>query len=376
MVGTAVGEKRHDVLVVGGGAAGVGVAVALKDAGIENFVVLERYMVGASFALWPAETRFITPSFPTNSIGMLDLNSVAIGSSPGHVLGSEHPTGEEYEIYLRAVARYFELPIRQNIHVTGVVKGDDGFHLDTNDGVMRAKHVIWAAGEFQFPRIEQFVGSDLCRHTVTIPSYQELEGDDFIVVGGYESGIDAAYHLAQRGKRVRLFDRGCPWESESSDPSIALSTYSRGRIREARFVEHVELFGNTAIESVERVGRTFEVTASDGGRYRTAVPPILASGFKGGHAKVAHLFEPREDGFPLLSEHDESTIVPGLFLCGPAVRHGKHVFCFIYKYRQRFAVVAKTIATSLGLPADKLETYRNWGMYLDDLSCCGEECVC
>ena len=32
------------------------------------------------------------------------------------------------------------------------------------------------------------------------------------------------------------------------------------------------------------------------------------------------------------------------------------------------------IATSLGLPAEDLESYRQWGMYLDDLSCCGEEC--
>lgn len=85
------------------------------------------------------------------------------------------------------------------------------------------------------------------------------------------------------------------------------------------------------------------------------MPPLLASGFEGGHARVAHLFERRDDGFPLLSEQDESTIVPGVFLCGPAVRHDKHVFCFIYKDRQRFAVVAKAIATSLGLPADQLE---------------------
>ena len=80
--------------------------------------------------------------------------------------------------------------------------------------------------------------------------------------------------------------------------------------------------------------------------------------------------------FQLLSENDESTLVPGLFLCGPAVRQEGQIFCFIYKYRQRFAVVAKAIATVLGLPAEYLETYRMWGMYLDDLSCCGEECAC
>jgi hypothetical protein len=91
---------------------------------------------------------------------------------------------------------------------------------------------------------------------------------------------------------------------------------------------------------------------------------------------VAELFSRREDGYPLLSELDESTITPGLFLCGPMVRHENHVFCFIYKFRQRFAVVAKTVADRLGLPAEQLEVYRQWGMYLDDLSCCGEECAC
>ncbi len=58
------------------------------------------------------------------------------------------------------------------------------------------------------------------------------------------------------------------------------------------------------------------------------------------------------------------------------VRHEGVVFCFIFKFRMRFAVVAKAIATSLGLPASRLEEYRHWGMYLDDLSCCGEECIC
>ena len=114
----------------------------------------------------------------------------------------------------------------------------------------------------------------------------------------------------------------------------------------------------------------------DGRHFTTKQPPILATGFERSGKLVRDLFEAREDGYPLLSAKDESTITPGMFLCGPSVRHEQHVFCFIYKYRQRFAVVAKAIATNLGLPAEELETYRKWGMYLDDLSCCGEECVC
>ncbi len=376
MTGTRSSEVVYDVVVVGGGAAGVGVSVALKDAGIENFVICERHTVGASFAAWPAETRFITPSYATNSIGMLDLNSIAIGTSPAFSMGVEHPTGEAYAMHLRAVAHYYGLPVRQGTDVMQVAKVGDTFLIETADETLKARHVIWAAGEFQYPRLSGFAGSQLCRHTATIASYEEVEGDDFVVVGGYESGLDAAYHLARRGKRVRLFDIGCPWEEESSDPSIALSPFSLERMREEPFARNVELFPNTPVESVARVGAMYEVATRDGDRFQTQAPPLLAGGFEGSHRLIADLFEQRDDGSLLLSEDDESTIVPGMFLCGPAVRHNDHVFCFIFKFRQRFAIVAKAVATSLGLPAEVLEEYRKWGMYLDDLSCCGVQCAC
>ncbi|CAM2005686.1 NAD(P)/FAD-dependent oxidoreductase [Acanthopleuribacter pedis] len=369
-------QKEYDVVVVGGGAAGVGVGVALANAGIWDFVILERHVVGGSFALWPAETRFITPSFPTNTIGMLDLNAVALGTSPAFSLAVEHPTGLAYAAYLGAVARHYALPIQENTLVMRVTKFGDDFLVDTADATIRAKHVIWAAGEFQYPRLGGFEGAELCRHTATIPSYENLDGDDFVIVGGYESGVDAAYHLANRGKQVRLIDSGFPWENRNSDPSIALSTYSFERMNEDIFVEHVRLSPHSEVTSVTRVNGVFEVATLKGDTFKTPVQPLLATGFTGSHKLVAHMFESREDGFPFLSEDDESTIVPGLFLCGPAVRHDKHIFCFIYKFRQRFAVVAKAVATSLGLPAEGLEVYRQWGMYLDDLSLCGEECLC
>ena len=368
--------RDYDVVVVGAGSAGIGVGVTLMHAGIENFVVLDRRGVGASFDAWPAETRLITPSFATNSIAMLDLNSIAIGTSPAYSLSVEHPTGRDFARYVRGVARFFEVPVHEGTDVVQVVSEDGGFRLDAVGETFRAKHVIWAAGEFQYPQQGGFEGSQWCRHTATVPSYRSLDGDEFIVVGGYESGIDAAYHLAYQGKRVRVFDSGCPWEEESSDPSIALSPFTYERMQEQPFVEQVELHPNTTVESVSRVEGGFEIATEDGQRFQTCTQPLLAGGFSGSHPLVAELFEQRDDGSLLLTEDDESTIVPGIFLCGPAVRHNDHIFCFIFKFRQRFAVVAKAIADSLGLPAEDLEEYRKWGMYLDDLSCCGQQCSC
>jgi len=115
---------------------------------------------------------------------------------------------------------------------------------------------------------------------------------------------------------------------------------------------------------------------TDGRRFRSSTSPLLAGGFEGSLKLIPDLFERRDDGFPLLSERDESTVTPGLFLCGPSVRHDNHVFCFIYKYRLSFAVNTKIITTSLNLPTAELEIYRKLSMYLDDLSCCSWERVC
>ena len=369
-------SKEFDVIVVGAGAAGIGVGITLENVGVENFLIVDRDTVGSSFTSWPDETRFITPSFPSNSIGMLDLNSIAIGISPAFSMKVEHPNGKEFADHLLDIAKYFDLPILQNTNVKNISKKKNIFTLECDEGNLLANNLIWAAGEFQYPRLDGFVGSELCRHTSTVPNYGALDGDEIIIIGGYESGIDAAYHLAKSGKKVVLFDKDNPWNEDSSDPSVSLSTFSYERMRDRAFNENVELFPQTPIISVTRSGKTYNVKTVEGQIFKSQTQPLLASGFQGSHKFVSHLFDKREDGFPLLSKCDESTVTPGMFLCGPSVRHDHHDFCFIYKYRQRFAIVAQAIASSLDIPTEKfIETYKGWGMYLDDLSCCGQECL-
>ena len=78
---------------------------------------------------------------------------------------------------------------------------------------------------------------------------------------------------------------------------------------------------------------------------------------------------------PLLNALDESTTTPGLFLVGPAVRHGDLSFCFFYKFRQRFGVVADAIAKGLGRETGAaVDAARDMNMYLDDFECCKAAC--
>ena len=44
--GSKKGDGTYDVIVVGAGAAGVGVAISLQHVGIENFLIVDRECVG------------------------------------------------------------------------------------------------------------------------------------------------------------------------------------------------------------------------------------------------------------------------------------------------------------------------------------------
>jgi hypothetical protein len=109
---------------------------------------------------------------------------------------------------------------------------------------------------------------------------------------------------------------------------------------------------------------------------KTGQAPILATGFRSSLQLIENLVERNKEGQLQLGAADESTIATGLFITGPQVMHGQLQFCFIYKFRQRFAVVAQAMGERMGLDLAPLETYHKEGMFLDDLTCCGEDCTC
>ncbi|MEM6820462.1 MAG: NAD(P)/FAD-dependent oxidoreductase [Verrucomicrobiota bacterium] len=372
--------KRYDVIIVGAGAAGVGMASTLIDFGIKNFKVLDRHEVGASFNRWPEEMRLITPSFNTTPFGILDLNAVILNTSVANFLGEEHPRGTDYARYLQAIVREMQIPVASDWEVVDVEeRSSGGFLLTGPEGDLECDYLIWAAGEFQYPRTNHFAGADLCLHNSHVSSYRDLEGDDFIVVGAFESGVDAAVHLAKNGKSVKLLCADKELALVDQDPSRSLSPFTRKRLEEVlKEGSNLQIHYKSQVKEVKKTGRGFEVITSKGQKLSSTTPPILAVGFRGGTGPVEELFDCREDGHFLLSEVDESTYADGLFMSGPLVRHDNHIFCYIYKFRQRFAVIAETIADRLGVPVsdELLELYDRNQMRLVDLSCCGETCVC
>lgn len=70
--------------------------------------------------------------------------------------------------------------------------------------------------------------------------------------------------------------------------------------------------------------------------------------------QIADLWQWNEARNILLTEADESTKTLGLFLIGTQVRQEVRIYCFIYKFRQRFAIIAHNLSLCLGLDSNEL----------------------
>lgn len=365
-------------LIVGAGPAGIGMGILLKQLGIENFGILERDRIGSSFRQWTKEMRFITPSFTGQGFGALDLNAISPTTSPAYTLRKERLSGEDYALYLDLLAEYYDLPVREGVNVAKVMKRGDRFLLKTNEGGYEADAVIWATGEFQFPNARPFPGAEHALHNRYVDSWSKFEKGHYVVIGGYESGIDAAVNLVAYGNEVTVISAKELNEEKEADPSLSLAPYTWERLRTAEQTKRLTIIEKTKVEKMEKEKNGYTLFLSNGEQMVTQTKPILATGFRSGAEQIRSLFEWGENGKPKLTVHDESTITPNLFLIGPSVAHNQAIFCFIYKFRQRFAVVAKQLVDRFGLPheEDVFTHYANNQMYLTDLSCCEVKCEC
>jgi putative flavoprotein involved in K+ transport len=370
-------KKIHKVIIIGGGPAGIGVATTLKDFGISDVLIFEKGKIGETFRRWTKETKLLTPSFVGNQFGAIDLNAVHPSTSPAFSFHAEHLSGAEYADYLCGVVNNFHLSVREECAVSEVTKEDGIFHVKTSKGMFFSQYVIFAQGEFGAPVGGGVDGSEHCVHVSSVSSWGKLRGDTFVIIGGYESGIDAGINLAGMGKRAVVIDARAPWEIGGSDPSRMLSPYTKERLRNALKSKKIKLIPHSSVVSVSKNREGYAVEISGGKTVRSLTRPILASGYSGAHPLMNSLFTWRKDGDATLSVVDESTVCPGVFLAGPKVRQEELIFCFIYKFRQRFAVVANEIATRERLDTTSVVLeYKRLGMFLDDCSHCEDECAC
>jgi len=191
-------REKTDVLVVGGGQAGLAVSEHLGKAGISH-IVLER---GRIAERWRSERW---DSLVANGPAWHDrFPSMEFNSGPDDFVGKEAVAD-----YFEAFAKKISAPIRCGVEVKSVRKneGQRGFVAETSKGTIEANFVVAATGPFQVPVIPAVVPQNVGvtqMHSTAYRNPDQLPPGAVLVVGAGSSGTQIADELLRAGRKVYL----------------------------------------------------------------------------------------------------------------------------------------------------------------------------
>lgn len=195
------GGREADVLIVGGGQAGLAMAHALKDTGDDVQILEAAPRLGTSWrSRWDSLTLF-TPTHYSSLPGV-DL--------PGE--RDSYPTKDQVADYLEEYASVQALSVTLDTTVTAVERiGSSGYRVRTSRGDWHAAQVVLATGPFQVPVVPAAAAglhSAVTQiHSAEYRRPSQLPDGRVLVAGGGNSGYQIAHELARAGREVHLSRR-------------------------------------------------------------------------------------------------------------------------------------------------------------------------
>ncbi len=180
-----------DVLIVGGGHAGLGIAARLKSRGREAVVFEANERIGDAWRERWASLRLFTPRF----MNVLPGAPFPEGADP-------FPGKEEVAAYQERYASDRRLDVRLRTRVERVRPVGGGFDVALAGETLRARNVVIANGAHQTPRIPAFAERLDARvrqlHSREYGRAGALPDGPVLIVGARNSGVEIAMDLADR----------------------------------------------------------------------------------------------------------------------------------------------------------------------------------
>jgi putative flavoprotein involved in K+ transport len=185
--------NRYDVIVIGGGQAGLAIGYHLAQQG-RNFTILDA--ADGPAAAWRERWDSLTLFTPARHDS---LPGLAFPGDPDH-----YPTRDEVVAYLTEYARRFDLPIEYDSRVKAVRREDDGYLVALDDRSYLADQVVVATGPFQTPRTPalatQLDPAVVQMHSSAYRSAEQIPAGPVLVVGGGNTGYQIAEELSATHK--------------------------------------------------------------------------------------------------------------------------------------------------------------------------------
>ena len=182
--------READVVVVGGGQAGLAVGYYLRRTGL-SFAILDAQETpgGAWLRTWHS-LRLFSPARFSSLPGWL---------MPGGA--DDYPSRDEVLDYLARYEARYELPVHRPVDVRAVTREGERFRIETDRGGWTARAVVSATGTWRSPYVPDFPGRGVFRgaqvHSAEYRGPEAFAGKRVLVVGGGNSGAQVLAELSK-----------------------------------------------------------------------------------------------------------------------------------------------------------------------------------
>jgi cation diffusion facilitator CzcD-associated flavoprotein CzcO len=203
-------DEHVDIAIIGAGFSGLGMAIRLRQEGIEDFVVLERHAdVGGTW--WANTYPGCACDVPSH------LYSFSFAPNPGW--SQTYSPQPEIRSYLQRLA--VEHDLHRSIRLGTTVEEaewDDGvgrWTVRTSAGTVSARVLIAGMGPLTEPSIPDLPGLDRFEgkafHSARWDHDHDLTGERVASVGTGASAIQYVPAIQPRVARLHVFQRSAPW---------------------------------------------------------------------------------------------------------------------------------------------------------------------
>ena len=190
--------EETEVVIVGGGQAGIAMSEHLTAAGVPH-VILERGRIAEKWRSGRWDSLVANgPAWHDRFPGLeFDIAPDAFAAK------------EQVADYFEAYAQKIAAPVRSGVEVTSVRKNDGrpGFTVETSEGTLDARFVVAATGPFQKPVIPPMIPAAAGVEQLHSAAYRnpgQLPAGNVLVVGAGSSGVQIAAEVQESGRQVYL----------------------------------------------------------------------------------------------------------------------------------------------------------------------------
>ncbi len=208
---------HHHVAIVGAGISGIAAAIKLREAGIEDVVLLES---AATYGgTWRANTY---PGCACDVPSGLYSFSFAPTGNWSRLYGTQ----PEILAYINEVARGHGLEqiTRFGVTVTSADWREDRWHLETSSGPLTATFAIAAAGPWNEPLYPEIPGLDSFEgpvfHSARWDHEVDLAGKRVATVGSGASAVQFVPELQREVAALHVFQRTAHWVLPKPDVPV------------------------------------------------------------------------------------------------------------------------------------------------------------